>query len=271
MSGELGEFLRARRARIDPTDAGLPVHGRRRVAGLRREEVAMLAGVSVDYYIRLEQGRVSNVSDSVLEAVGRALRLDATGRLHLRNLLRLPPAQAERTGVRPGLTTLLEMAAQVPAFILGRRMDVLAANPLSDAVNGLGDVPIGHRNMARLTFLDPRARTFYRDWDTVAAETVAYLRLDAGRHPGDPLTGELVRELSAVPEFRRLWDEHTVREKTYGRKLLRHPVVGDLDVGYETLTPPGDPDTTLVMYTAPAGSETARKLAELARALEPVG
>jgi len=268
--GQLGEFLRSRRARVQPEDLGLPVFGRRRrVPGLRREEVAQLAGVSVDYYVRLEQGRGQGASDAVLDAVARVLRLDATERSHLHDLARPPrePRPPAPTAVRPAVQLLLDTVAG-PAFVLGRCMDVLAWNALADAVIGLSALPPGRRNMARQAFLDPAARAFYPQWRTVAAETVAHLRLDAARRPGDAAMAALVADLSAGSElFRELWQEHGVQEKSHGRKLLDHPLVGRLDVGYEALALPGDPDQLLVVYTAEPGSPTADRLATLATAV----
>lgn len=226
----------------------------------------MLAGVSVDYYMRLEQGRTPAVSDSVLDAVARVLRLDETERAHLRNLVR--PAPAKRPApqrVRPGLRRLLEMAVDVPAFVMGRRSDILAWNPLADALYGFGDLPPEDRNSARHTFLRPESRTFYRDWPTVAADMVAFLRLDAGRYPDDARVAALVGELSVKDEtFRKLWAQHKVLEKTHGTKLIHHPVVGDLDLDYETLQPTGDPDIVLAVYTARVGSPTEERLKLLA-------
>ncbi|YCK32694.1 helix-turn-helix transcriptional regulator [Actinomadura sp. ATCC 39365] len=262
MEGDLGQFLRSRRARIHPADAGLPASGRRRVSGLRREEVALLAGVSVDYYIRLEQERVQNVSDAVLDAVARVLRMDDTERAHLRDLLR-PARHVSRPVLRPGLSRLLDLADGMPAFVLGPRMDVLAWNALADRVSGFTGVPDGRRNQLLQVFLAPHTRTLYPDWAEVAADTVAYLRLYAGRHPEDPLLAELVAELSADPDFVRLWAEHGVAEKTYGVKRLRHPELGELEFGYETLAVPGQPDLVIVMYTADPASETGRTVARL--------
>jgi transcriptional regulator with XRE-family HTH domain len=263
---DLGEFLRSRRARVRPDDVGLPGGGRRRVPGLRREELAMLAGVSVDYYMRLEQGRTPAVSDAVLDAVARVLRLDETERAHLRNLVR--PAPSKRPApqrVRPGLRRLLDMMDDVPAFAMGRRADILAYNPLADALYGYSDVPPEERNCARQTFLWPGARTFYRDWHSVAADMVAFLRLDAGRYPDDARLAALVGELSVKDEtFRKLWAQHKVLEKTHGMKLIHHPVVGDLDLDYETLRPSGDPDVVLAVYTARVGSPTEDRLKLLA-------
>ncbi|KAK1181125.1 helix-turn-helix transcriptional regulator [Streptomyces sp. NBS 14/10] len=271
----LGDFLRSRRARIRPEEVGLISHGRRRVPGLRREEVAQLAGVSVDYYVRLEQGRGSNVSDAVLDAVARVLRLTEAEHSHLRDLARPKQSRGRRSGaaaregggraLRTGVRTLMDTMTGTPAFVLGRRMDVLAWNALADAVSGFSAMAEGERNAARHTFLDPTAREFYLDWATVAAETVAYLRLDAGRHPDDPLMASLIGELAMKNEtFRRLWADHPVKEKTHGVKRMRHPVVGDLELGYETLALPGDPDQLLVAYTAVPGSAAAEKLAVLA-------
>jgi transcriptional regulator with XRE-family HTH domain len=264
---ELGEFLRSRRASVSPADVGLPGGGRRRVAGLRRDELAQLAGVSVEYYVRLEQGRAPNVSDSVLDALADALMLRADERDHLRNLAR--PARNGRRPARPaepreGLRLLLDAMAGVPAFVLGRRMEVLAWNRLGAAVHDF-DVLHGERNMARYLFLDPAARELYVEWDRVAEETVAYLRLDAGRRPRDAKLAALVGELSIADEtFRRLWARHDVREKAFGRKLYRHPVVGELDLRWEALAVTGDPDLLLVTFVADPGSATAERLALLA-------
>ncbi|MEV6397577.1 helix-turn-helix transcriptional regulator [Streptomyces sp. NPDC051907] len=267
MDGDLGDFLRSRRARIQPDDVGLPSHGRRRVPGLRREEVAQLAGVSVDYYIRLEQGRGTSVSDSVLDAVARVLRLDETEREHLHDVARpkrRTPAP-ERQQVRPGLQLLLDTVENAPAYIFGRRLDVLAWNALGDALVGYTQMAPKERNVLRQVFLDPAAADLYPEWSAVAAETVAFLRLDAGRHPDDGRLASLVGELSMKSEhFRRLWADHQVRDKTYGVKRVAHPLVGELTLPYETLSPPGDPDQLLVVYTPQPGSETAERLSLLA-------
>ncbi|BCJ39591.1 DNA-binding protein [Actinoplanes ianthinogenes] len=252
---DIGAFLRARRAAIRPEQVGLPAFGRRRVPGLRREELAQLAGVSPDYYIRLEQGRSRNVSDAVLASVARVLGLDDVEREHLFNLARPRATGCARQQVRPGVRQLLDMMDSVPAFVLGRRMDVLAWNALGDAVNGFSSWPADRRNVARQAFLDPAARTFYPRWAEVAAETVAFLQLDAGRHPGDPRLAAMVGELSiASPEFARMWAAQRVKEKTFGAKVLRHPLVGEMELAYETLALPGETDQMLVTYSAPAGS-----------------
>jgi transcriptional regulator with XRE-family HTH domain len=265
---ELGEFLKSRRDRLDPEDAGVDTFGRRRVPGLRREEVAQLAGVSVDYYVRLEQGRAAHPSESVLDAIARALRLDDVERAHLHGLARPSPARRrppQRERVRPGLQRLLERLDGVPAFVLGRRMDILAWNRLGAALHaGFDGLPPRERNMARILFLDPAARDHYPEWDKVARETVGVLRRLAGRHPEDPRLAELVGELSMKSEpFRRWWAAGDVREKTHGRKLIRHPIVGDIELDYETLALPDAPDQLLVTYTAAAGSPSETSLALL--------
>ncbi|WP_225822286.1 helix-turn-helix transcriptional regulator [Streptomyces naphthomycinicus] len=265
---EVGDFLRSRRARIRPEEVGLPAHGRRRVPGLRREEVAQLAGMSVDYYIRLEQGRGPTVSDAVLDAVARVLRLDETEHAYLRTVAR-PRRQrrkpAPRARVRPGLQALLDGMERTPAFVLGRRMDVLAWNALGDAVNGFSRMTPAERNMPRQVFLDPGAPDLFPEWAAVAAQTVAHLRLNAGRYADDPRLCALVGELSLKSaDFRRLWADHEVSECAYGVKRLRHPVAGLLTLPYETLTVPADPEQTIVAYVPEPGSETAERLALLA-------
>jgi transcriptional regulator with XRE-family HTH domain len=271
---ELGEFLRSRRARIDPRRLGLPDYGgRRRVAGLRREELAQLAGVSVDHYVRLEQGRSVHFSGSVLDAVARVLELSEHEREHLYNLVRPAPDPAEAGGeqqVRPGLRRLLDSIHDVPAYVVGRRADVLAWNTLAAAlITDFGGLPRRGRNLARIVFLDESIRDRYSDWAGKADDVVAFLRLDAGRHPDDPLLTELVSELSAGSSaFRRQWANHPVRDKTRGSYRFRHPVVGDLELTYETLRPSDDPDQALITYTAEAGShseDALRRLASLAR------
>ncbi|WP_329121728.1 helix-turn-helix transcriptional regulator [Streptomyces sp. NBC_01465] len=272
MDGDLGDFLRSRRARIQPDDVGLPAHGRRRVPGLRREEVAQLAGVSVDYYIRLEQGRGPSVSDAVLDAIARVLRLDETERGYLREVARPRRGSAPvRQRVRPGLQLLLDTIDKAPAFIFGRRLDVLAWNALGDAMSGYTRMEPAERNVLRQVFLSVEGREMYPDWEAVAAETVAYLRLDAGRHPDDKQLAALVGELSLKSEeFRRLWADHLVKEKTYGVKRVQHPLVGELSLPYESLTVHGDPDQVLVVYTPEPGSPTAERVGLLASWAAPV-
>ncbi|MFB7383458.1 helix-turn-helix transcriptional regulator [Kitasatospora purpeofusca] len=271
----LAEFLRTRRSRLRPEDVDLPdFGGRRRVAGLRREELAQLAGVSVDYYTRLEQGRVGNPSDAVLDAVARALRLDPEEAGHLHRLARTRPPRAGGAGgtggagrsqargsaapqkVRPSMVRLLDAMPDVPAVVMGRRMDILAWN--SAAVALLGDYAAlspAERNIARITFLDPASRTLYDDWVACARENVAFLHLEAGRRPDDPRLAELIGELSVrSQEFRQWWAEHPVRDKTSGHKVFHHPLVGRMELVYDTLRSADDPDQALVTYTADPGS-----------------
>ncbi|POX58626.1 transcriptional regulator [Streptomyces sp. Ru62] len=268
---ELRDFLRSRRAKITPDAAGvLPSSGPRRVPGLRREEVAQLADVSVDYYVRLERGRHVNVSATVLESIARALRLNDLERAHLFRIAkpaRNPARSPEPQRVRPGLRLLLDSITDVPALVLGRRMDILAGNHLARALySDFEALPVRSRNMARLTFLDDYFRSLYVDWENAARGIVASLRLYAGRHPRDPVLAELVEELSLQDEdFRRWWADHDVFQRTHGTKHLRHPVVGDLVLGYEAFTPVDDPEQTLGMSTAEPGSPTAERLALLAR------
>jgi transcriptional regulator with XRE-family HTH domain len=271
-NAELKEFLRTRRARLSVDDVEVGgTGGVRRVPGLRREEVARLAGVSVDYYSRLEQGRHLNVSDEVLDAVARALRLDETERTYLFQVARANPRRARRRAparvqrVRPGVRRLLETLDDVtPAFVFGRRMDVLASNRLARALmTDFEALPPRDRNMLRYTFLDESTRDLYVDWEEVARENVAVLRLDAGRHPDDPLLAELVGELAVKSqEFRRWWADHNVRERSHGTKRYHHPLVGELTLDYECVALPGDPDQILCVYTSEPGSasETALRL-----------
>ncbi|WP_328631334.1 helix-turn-helix transcriptional regulator [Streptomyces sp. NBC_00356] len=278
---ELGEFLRSRRARLSPEELGLPQYGgQRRVPGLRREELALLAGVSVDHYVRLEQGRTLHFSEAVLDSVARALRLDAVEREHLYRLARPwsgpESAEAPVQVVRPGLQRLLDSAADVPAYVVGRNTDVLAWNPLAAAlITDFGALAPGQRNLARLVFFDEGMRSLYVDWRAKASDVAAYLRLDAGRHPDDPRTAELLAELDASgPEFGEVWAEHLLKDKTHGRYQYDHPVVGPIDLGFETLRLPDDPDQALVAHTVEEGSpsETAlRLLAAWARESLPAG
>ncbi|MEN3537695.1 helix-turn-helix transcriptional regulator [Microbispora sp. ZYX-F-249] len=269
---ELADFLRRARSQVDPARAGLPSDGRvRRVPGLRREEVAFLAGVSTDYYARLEQGRRITPSPAVVEAVGRALGLDDAGRAHLHDLIGLTtaPVRPRTRGVqrvRPGLYQLLDALDGEPALVLGRRTDVLAANTMARALfTDFDRLPPRQRNYARWMFLDDDARSLFADWDVQARAAVESLRLDAGRDPDDQATVALIADLrERSREFAHWWEQHRVHQRTHGSKRLRHPLVGELTVEYETLSLPGDPDTTLFVYTAEAGSSSKRALELLA-------
>ncbi|MCX5405007.1 helix-turn-helix transcriptional regulator [Streptomyces sp. NBC_00335] len=269
---ELGEFLRSRRARLRPEDVGLPDYGRhRRVPGLRREELAQLAGVSVAYYTRLEQGHGQNVSAEILDAIARALRLDGTERAHLSHLAGPKPRkrrQAPRPQqVRPELRTLLDAMDGVPAYLVGRRQDVIGWNRLAAAVFGdFGKLPAQERNLVRLVFLDPATAELYADWECRACEVVSNLRVYAGQFPDDERLSALVGELSVKnEEFRRLWAAHTVADnKIHGVKRLRHPLVGDIQLSFETLALPDDPAQFLVTYHAAPGSPSADALSLLA-------
>lgn len=269
---ELADFLRRARDKVDPARTGLPPDGRvRRVAGLRREEVAMLAGVSTDYYTRLEQGRPITPSAAVLDALGRALDLDHAGRAHLRDLVGSSSRPARRSvptvqRVRPGLHQLVDDLTRTPALVLGRRTDVLASNALARALfHDFDSLRPRERNYARWMFLDDEARELLLDWEDQARSCVENLRLDVGANPDDRAARELVDELAErSPEFRSWWDAHGVFQRTFGTKRLRHPLVGDLTVGYETFQLPGDHDQTLFLYTTEAGTSSRQALDLLA-------
>nr|WP_246315975.1 helix-turn-helix transcriptional regulator [Kineococcus aurantiacus] len=261
----MGDFLRSRRAATSPEAVGLPVAPGRRVAGLRREEVARLAGVSVDYYTRLEQGRHASPSGAVLDALARALGLDPAGRAHLHDLAGPSTARHERPvvqRVRPAVHQLLDSLRDHPAFVVGRRTDVLASNALARALLTDWDaLPPRRRNYVRWLLLDPGARALFPDWPVLAAEAVGTLRLDAGRHPDDPLLNALVGELTiGCPEFARWWSDRRVHERTHGTKRLHHRVVGDVTIHFEALVLAGEDDQTLFTYSAEPGSASADNL-----------
>ncbi|MFE3453976.1 helix-turn-helix domain-containing protein [Nonomuraea sp. NPDC059194] len=266
---EIGEFLRTRRARLRPEDVGLPVSGRyRRVPGLRREELAQLAGVSVAYLTRLEQGKGNNVSDEVLGAISAALRLSDTEHDYLTHLLRRQPHRKapSQPRVRSSLRELLASMETVPTYVTGPRAEILAWNPVAAALFGDWDrVPPRERNWARLVFLRPDARLLFVDWESAAADTVGALRLEAGWRPTDPQLSALVGELSVKSEeFRRLWARHDVKEKSHGTRRLRHPLVGELTLSFESLRLPDDPEQCLTVYHARPGSAAADDLRLLA-------
>ncbi|WP_030619431.1 helix-turn-helix domain-containing protein [Streptomyces achromogenes] len=268
---ELSEFLRSRRARLKPEDVGLSGFGRhRRVPGLRREELAQLAGVSVAYYTRLEQGNGRNVSAEVLDAIARALRLTDAEHAHLTHLAK-PKALKKKQGarqqqVRPALRQLLQTMESVPAYVVGRRSEILAWNRMAAALFGdWGEVPPAERNWARLVFLRPEYRELFVDWEQKAIDIVCALRMDAGCHPDDPKLSALVGELSVKSEeFRRLWATHDVREKSHGVKHLHHPLVGDLALNFESFRLTDGSEQSLVTYHAEPGSPTAESLRLLA-------
>jgi transcriptional regulator with XRE-family HTH domain len=271
---DIRQFLATRRARISPQHAGLPVHsGNRRVPGLRREEVAVLAGVSIDYYTRLERGNLNGVSDSVLEAVARALQLDEAERAHLFDLARAAndtPAvrrrQPTQQRLRPGIQQLLDAMADAPAFVRNASLDIVAANRLCRALySPLYTDPATRMNLARFTFLDPRATEFFPDWDDVANTTAALLRTEAGHAPLDRKLSNLVGELSTrSDEFRIRWAAHNVRLHDYGDKRFRHPVVGDLDLAFEAMPLPADTGLTMTAFSAEPGSASHDGLTLLA-------
>ncbi|MEE1764240.1 helix-turn-helix transcriptional regulator [Streptomyces sp. SP18BB07] len=269
METTIGEFLRTRRERITPEQAGLPPSlTRRRVPGLRREEVALLAGVSPDYYQRLEQGRTAQVSDQVLDAVAQALALSDVETEHLRNLARPRRAdagarttrRASRTVPDEPLVRLLDAMGDAPAMLLGARLDIVAANAAAEAVFDVSGMS-QPRNAARQLFLHPEARARYANWEAMAAETVAQLRLLTGRRPDDAELAALVGELAIRSEpFRQLWATGDVREKRLGVTRVVHPVVGTLEFDYHMLTVPARPDRSLITYLPQPGSPTAEAL-----------
>jgi transcriptional regulator with XRE-family HTH domain len=261
----LGEFLRARREALKPQDVGLPEHGRRRVPGLRREEVAMLAGVSSDYYMRLEQGRESSPSPQVVDAVAEALHLDDEAVGHLRRLIRAPqegrtlPAGHDR--VDPQLLQLLGSWRDTPAFVVGPALDILAHNTLATALHSGFE---RFDNLARMVFVDPAGRDFYQDWDKAAQSCVAEIRAAYGYDPSSPRILEVVETLSAgSPEFAEMWARHNVRGKTRQTKNLKHAEVGDLQIQFSAFTVNEAPHQQLVVYQAEPASPTAAAFVEL--------
>jgi transcriptional regulator with XRE-family HTH domain len=270
---DVRQFLSSRRAQLTPERAGLAVMSRnRRVLGLRREEVAMLAGVSVDYYTRLERGNLRGASDSVLEALARALQLEDAERAHLFDLARAAASTADgqrraAPEVRPSLQRLIDAMAGVPAFITNACRDVVAANQLARALYcDMYVDPVRPANLLRFIFLEPRARRFFVDWQRSATFSVAILRTEAGRHPGDRAVTDLVRELSSRSEdFRTRWAAHQVAYHHTGTKAFRHPVVGELTLSFDTMDLPADAGLTLFAYTTEPGSHSAAALNRLAR------
>jgi transcriptional regulator with XRE-family HTH domain len=271
---QIREFLSSRRARITPEQAGLPVYGgdRRRVPGLRRSEVASLAGISPEYMTKLERGNATGVSESVIEGLAHALQLDEAERAHLEDLLRTagssrpPRRRPARQQVRPSVQRILDSMTGTPAFVLNGRLDVLAANALGLALySPVFADPARPANTARFVFLDLQAREFFRDYDSAANDTVALLRAEAGRDPYNRDLSDLVGLLSTrSDEFRRRWAAHNVRIHTTGVKLLHHPVVGDLDLPFESIPLPADPTQSMLIYTAEPESAAQDALSLLA-------
>jgi transcriptional regulator with XRE-family HTH domain len=271
---QVREFLISRRERISPAQAGLPAYGgsNRRVKGLRREEVALLAGVSIDYYVRMERGNLTGASEAVLDGIASALQLDDAERAHLFDLARAaqpaPPRQRRRkaSGVTDGIQQILDAITDAPAWVRNARHDMLAANLLARALYApvLAD-PRRPANNARFVYLDPAAREFFADWERAADDIAAMLRSEAGRNPHDKLLVELIGELSTrSEEFRSRWAAHNVRFHRTGRKCIHHPVVGTLDLNFEAMEFPAHPGLTLLAYTAAAGTPTADSLKMLA-------
>lgn len=267
-TNELGDFLRARRALVRPEDVGVtPGTGHRRVPGLRRAEVALLAGISSDYFVRLEQGRDRHPSAEVVAALARALRLDADATAHLRRLARPSPRRPARRRpehVSAGMRHLVMSRTDMPAFVLGRYLDVLVANALAVALSPCHAPGV---NALRAAFLDPEPRALYEhDWDGILANLVAGVRAMVGPETHDPYLSEMVGELSArSEEFRRLWARHDVRPRVGGTALLHHPRVGPLELNYEKLGIPGTGGQVLVVFHAAPGSEAAGSLTRLGR------
>ncbi|MBX3193802.1 MAG: helix-turn-helix domain-containing protein [Microbacteriaceae bacterium] len=269
---DVRDFLASRRARLTPEQAGLPAYGgHRRVPGLRREEVAMLAGVSVDYYIRIERGNLSGASDSVLDGIASALQLDDAEREYFYDLARRSIAPVRQTRgpsikVRPAVQQVLDAISDAPAWVRNNRHDFLATNRLARALHA---TMFAHQpsppNSARFVYLDPAAREFFRDWERIAQDTAGYLRQEAAHTPNDRALSDLIGELSTRSEiFRQQWAAHNVRTHRTGIKRLHHPVVGDLDLNFESAELTSQPGLTLVIYTADPTSPSADALRLLA-------
>lgn len=277
MSTELGDYLRSCRARVRPEQLGLSETGRsRRVPGLRREELAQIAGVSVDYVVRLEQGRARTASPAVLGALARALNLLPDEYEYLKGCAQEDSSGGSRAAVRssrsqghdvrPQTQQLLDSMHEVAAIVLGRRTEVVAWNALGAAlIIDFGKLPSAERSLVRLTFLEPSVRALYADWRTVARECVAYLRMDAGRSPDDPRLTSLVEELSVRDsDFRRWWADHRVRAVRFGHKEFLHPTAGPLTLDFQALDLRDDPWQTMLVYTAEPDSRSSEALRFLA-------
>jgi transcriptional regulator with XRE-family HTH domain len=269
---EIRDFLTSRRARIKPDEVGLTSYGQRRVPGLRREEVATLAGVSVDYYNGMERGNLGGASESVLDAIASALRLDEAERAHLYDLARAsqpssrPRRRTTKRAVRPSVQWMLDSMTGSAAIAENGRLDALATNRLGRAFHShLFDGSGRPVNFARFVFLDPRAEEFFADWERAARDCAALLRLEAGRTPYDRELSDLVGELSTQSEeFRGHWAAHNVRLHNQGIKQFSHPVVGDLELSYNRIELPGDPGLAVIAYTPEPGSKSADAFSLLA-------
>ncbi|WP_347978362.1 helix-turn-helix transcriptional regulator [Microbacterium sp. ProA8] len=279
-SDSISEFLTTRRAKLTPSQVGLPdFGGRRRVPGLRREEVALVAGMSAEYYKRLERGNAAGVSGAVIEGVSRALQLDEAERAHLYDLIRAANAGAHpqrragatrKTQLTPGMRQTIDAMSTVPVFIQNGRLDAVATNRLGAAL--FSEMFDGARppvNAARFIFLEPRAQIFYREWEAQARQIVGVLRAEAGRSPYDRQLTDLVGELSTRSElFRKLWGAHDVREHRTGLKLVHHPAVGDLDLTFQAMDLASDRGLQMVVFSAEAGSASQERLQLLANMAE---
>ncbi|MFJ4656354.1 helix-turn-helix transcriptional regulator [Nocardia sp. NPDC088792] len=257
---ELGAFLRAMRERLSPEAAGLSSTGQRRTPGLRRQEVAQLAAVSIDWYIRLEQGRAGTPGAAILDALAEALQLSDAERAHLHLIARgaQPPSRTRPTEPPPSLRAILDGMPQLPAYLMDFRLDIFARNTAAAATFG-PDFEAG-ANAARLTLLDPATRVAQLDWERIARETVGNLRRNAARHPDDPRLQQVITELhSESPEFAAWWDDHTVQDRSHGTKRINHPEAGHLTVYYDTLTSPDGSDHSIVVLT-PADPASAATL-----------
>jgi len=279
-SDGISEFLTTRRAKLTPSQVGLPdFGGRRRVPGLRREEVALVAGMSAEYYKRLERGNAAGVSEAVIDGVSRALQLDDAEHAHLYDLVRAANAGAHpqqrarttrKTQLTSGMRQTIDAMSTVPVFIQNGRLDAIATNRLGAAL--FSEMLDGVRppaNAARFIFLEPRAQVFYREWDAQTRQIVAVLRAEAGRSPYDRQLTDLVGELSTRSDlFRKLWGAHDVREHRTGLKLVHHPVVGDLDLTFQAMDLASDRGLQMVVFSAEPGSPTHERLQLLANVAE---
>lgn len=265
---DVADFLRTRRDRIGPEQAGIIAGGRRRVPGLRREEVAMLAGVSVDYYAKMERGDLSGVSPEVLDSLARALQLDDAETDHLHDLAQAAAPRGPRrrrpqdTSIRPGLQRFLDAVTGAPVWVRDRRMNFIAANPLGRALYApMLEDPVNQRNTARFTFLNPVSRNFFMDWEQGADDVVATMRTYAGQHPRDKELTDVIGELVARSDsFSSRWASHHVRHHRSGTKRIRHPEVGELELTYEAMDLPLNPEWFMFAYTAEPGSVTEERI-----------